>query len=399
MDKNRFGESSPGRLTATINSIGSNDWAFVPNELSGSVFTLDANLNRLLIEARAQLGELNGTGKSMDNPELIIHPLQLREALTSSSLEGTYVTPQQFFMFELTDPQKSKTESSEKQDWREVHNYRKSLRDAVLMLDKIPICERLIKQLHKTLMDGVRGQHQSPGEYRTCQVQIGSDARFIPPPPREVPRLMQNLQEFINNEDDGIDPLVKSYFVHYQIETIHPFTDGNGRVGRTLLALMTYKLLKLSKPWLYMSAYFEKYKSEYIDNLFNISALGNWKTWLEFCLRGTTFQVRDSIRRLDAFKVLRDSFQNKIVSSGLATSRTHDIVNSLFETPVLTITSIRKKYKITQPTARTDINRLIQAGIIKEFEQNTKPKLFYSPEIFAIAHDHGDFSEKSPIEV
>ncbi len=389
MDKSRFGKSSSGILVPVTNGLGQKDWAFVPSEMARK-FDFPSDLVPLLVEARACLGELNGVGGTIDNPDLLLQPLQLRESLTSSSLEGTYVTPEQFFMFELSDPKRA--ESSKKQDWREVHNYRKALKDAVLMLGQIPICGRLIKHAHKTLMSGVRGERQSRGEYRNRQVQIGSNARFIPPPPNEIPKLMDDLEKYINSEDDGIDPLVKSYLVHYQIEAIHPFTDGNGRIGRTLLALMIYKTLNLSKPWLYMSAFYERHKSEYVEKLFNVSAGGNWRDWLEFCLRGTIAQAKDSIRRCNALRALRKDFHARVADQRLSNNRTHEIINSLFESSALTIPNIRTKFKVTYPTARADVDRLLRTGILAELEFHTKPKFFYSPEILRIAHEEGDFS-------
>ena len=250
------------------------------------------------------------------------------------------------------------------------------------LLNTLPICNRVIKEIHGILMQGVRGRNKSPGEFRRWQVQLGSGGRFVPPPPSEVERLMGNLESYANAEDDRYDPLIRAYVIHYQFETIHPFSDGNGRVGRTLLALMIYKWLGHSMPWLYMSSYFERFQDEYVNNLFRISTEGDWISWIQFCLRGTIAQAKDSIRRCRQFNQLRTEFHSRIDSH---TPRTHRILDGLFSSPIVTVTSIASKYEITYHTAKSDIQRLVDAGILKPLPK-ARPRSFFSSEIMDIAY-------------
>jgi Fic family protein len=187
----------------------------------------------------------------------------------------------------------------------------------------------------------------------------------------------------MNTTDRTLDPLVKCFIVHYQFEAIHPFLDGNGRIGRALLALMLYQWLGHSMPWLYMSAFFEQFKDEYVDNLYRISTQAEWTKWVEFCLRGTIEQSKDAVRRCNEFNRLRRDFHNRAHSP---TSRTHKLIESLFVDPIVRISSVASKMGITYPTAKADVELLVQVGILKELI-NIYPKTFYSPEVFNAAYE------------
>lgn len=380
MNIKHFTENKTGELRKYGNpQSGREDWQFIPHEFPPQ-WEFPARLWPLLAEAREALGMLNGIGQTLPSPELLLRPLQTREAITSSKIEGTYVTPQQLLLYEL-DPIEPLDADEKSADWREVLNYSKALQLGCELLQHQPMATRLILAMHATLMSGVRGEDKSPGAYRRVQVQIGATGKYVPPPQGEISRLMGNLETFINGESE-FDPLVRCYLVHYQFEAIHPFMDGNGRVGRALLSLMIYQLMKHSRPWLYMSAFFERYKDEYSDNLMRVSTHGDWERWIEFCLTGTLVQSRDAVVRCRLFRGLREIYLSKLSTP---TPRSHKIVDGLFESPVVTIPSLKAKYNITYHTAKKDVQYLIDAGILQEMS-DTYPRSFSAPELIRIAY-------------
>jgi Fic family protein len=365
---------------------GEKDWAFIPHEMPPN-WQFDPSLWPVLVDARAALGKLDGIGLALPNPQLLLRPLQNREAVASSAIEGTHVTSEQLALYEL-DPKEPSSKTEAAADWQEVHNYGRALQHGYSRLVELPICTRLIKEMHQILMDGVRGHDKQPGEFRSVQVSVGKGYRFIPPPPKEVQRLMENFESYANPKDGAIDPLVGCFIAHYQFEAIHPFRDGNGRVGRALLSLMIYLWLKQSMPWLYMSPYFDRHNDEYEAALFAVSATGDWNRWIGFCLLGATAQANDSIRRCDALKRLQNEFYEKIKSE-CDGPRIHPIVNGLFTSPMRTVPSVVKEYNISYQTARADLERLVECGILKEVP-DAHPRLFYAPQILAIAYRNLD---------
>lgn len=386
MDFKRFTAEKTGELRKFQNrSIDRDDWLFIPAEFPPA-WEFPAELWPLLAEAKEALGTLNGIGQTLPNPALLLNPLQNREAITSSRIEGTFVTPRQLLLYEL-DPQEPESAEGELADWYEVLNYRTALTQCCELLSDAPITNRILRTMHKTLMSGVRGHEKSPGQFRRVQVQVGATGRYIPPPATELPRLMANLERYVNEADDRFDPLVICYLVHYQLEAIHPFSDGNGRIGRLLLALMIHKLMRHDWPWLYMSAFFERNKEEYIDRMFQVSARGEWQTWIEFCLYGTIVQARDSIRRCGSIAALRDDYHQRIERR--ATSRSHAIINQLFQSPFLTITSVQNQFDVSYATARNDVARLVEVGILQELE-GRHPRSFCARELFDIAYGDRD---------
>jgi Fic family protein len=380
MDIKSFTENRTGELRKYGNpQSGREDWQFIPHDFPPK-WEFPQKLWPLLVEARETLGTLNGIGQTLPSPELLLRPLQTREAITSSKIEGTYVTPQQLLLYEL-DPIEPLDSDEKMADWREVLNYSKALQLGCELIHVQPIASRLILAMHATLMSGARGKDKSPGAYRRVQVQIGATGKYVPPPQIEISRLMGNLEKFINGENE-FDPLVRCYLVHYQFEAIHPFMDGNGRVGRALLALMIYHLMKHSRPWLYMSAFFERYKEEYTDNLMRVSTHGDWDRWLEFCLTGTVVQCRDAIVRCHLFRKLRDTYLAKLTAP---TPRSHKIVEGLFESPVVTIPSLKTRHNVTYHTAKKDVQYLVDIGILKETAESY-PRSFSAPELLWIAY-------------
>jgi Fic family protein len=401
MDASRFTDTKTGQLVKIAIPTG-NDWAFVPDPLPPVNWTFPHRLWPLLAEACEKLARLDERGKTIGNPDLLLEPLQSREALRSSSLEGTYATPKELLLYEIgaaADPKAAEQKSDKRDEAREVANYMRALKHGHTRLKtgSLPLSKRLLTEMHGILMDGVRGSEKGSGEFRKRQVHIGSDRRYVAPPPGDhMERCLDQFETFINIDYNVVHPLVLSYLVHYQFEAIHPFPDGNGRVGRLLLALTTYSWSSLFLPWLYMSAYFERYKDEYIANLFRISTHGDWDTWVEFCLRGTVEQALDAIARCDRLKQIRTKMHAVAKGLGLP-HRLYIIIDCLFMSPVFTTSQVRQWGSSSKPTARDDVARLADAGLI-EYLEGERPMIFYAPEIFNAAYSEDDQAAKPELD-
>jgi Fic family protein len=380
MDKKQFDPSMPGKLVPIAAQWGP-DHAFIPDDLPPK-WELPGELWPLLSDAKQQVGILEGLGRNLPNPAILLRPLGDREAIQSSRLEGTYASPKELLLFEL-DPRESKSERDPANDQREVLNYRRALNQGVA--SDLPLSLRLLKDLHQTLMTGVRGKDRAPGEFRRIPVGIGSGGRFIPPPPEQVLPGLERLERYFHVEKRSFDPLVDCFLVHYQFETIHPFIDGNGRVGRLLLAIMLQQHCRLSKPWLYMSEFFEAHRDEYVSHLFHVSARNDWAGWIEFCLRGTLQQARDTVSRCERLLAVRERFKKKLSQVG-GSVRLAEIVDDFFHSPFVRIADLPKRLDITYPTAKADIERLVEAGILKELSI-TRPKTYYAPDVYNVAYE------------
>ncbi len=382
MDPDRFTTMRPGELVKISTPEGP-EWAFVPKPLPMGFRIADRHRD-LLGDAREQLGTLNGIGQSLPDPRLLIRPLQHSEALRSSSLEGTDVIAEQMLLYALA-PKEPAAETNEENAWREVFNHDRALLRGYEGLKTIPLCTRLINDMHRALLTGVRdarGLDKRPGELRDRQVFIGSDHRFVPPPPARLQPLLDDLERYLNAADAGVNPLIRAYMAHYQFETIHPYLDGNGRIGRVLLSLCTYKWHGHLMPWLYMSAFFDRYKDEYVDHLFRVSTHGDWDSWLEFCLRGTISQCKDASLRCTRLNLLRRHFHKQAQS---LSSRAHVLVDKLFEHPVFRVRDAMAWCRTTRPTAQKDAEALVEAGIVKHLAGRA-PRTYFAPEIMSIAY-------------
>lgn len=342
---------------------------------------------KLLTQAQSELTRLDGVARHMPNYELLLRPLQARESLKSSSMEGTYATPEELLLFEAGP--KKRIQHDQIDTPKEISNYGKSLRKGEELLRELPISVRLIKELHRELLDGVRGAQKDPGNFRRTQVYIGSDRGFIPPPPVDALNCLYKLEEYIHAEND-IEPLILCFLVHYQFETIHPFLDGNGRTGRLLLSLMIFKLCNLGRPWLYLSAFFDKHRDEYINGLFNVSARGDWNSWLAFCLRATHHQSRDAINRFEKLVALRQEYLERVSSS--RSVRIHAIVESLFnDLPVVSVPQLARDFNVTYPTAQADIKLLVEQNILRRTSVSTRPHFYAAFDIMNVSHEDIDF--------
>lgn len=389
MDINRFRSNAPGRIVA----ISRGEHAFVPAPLPPE-WEFPERLWPLLAEAKRQLGILEGIGRNVPNPAILLRPLEDREAIRSSRLEGTYATPKELLLFEL-QPRESKSEHDPNNDQLEVFNYRRALVHGTTT--DLPISLRLIRDLHRILMTGVRGKDRTPGEFRRVQVAIGATHRFVPAPPEQLNDCLDPLERYFHVTSSRYDPLVECFLIHYQFETIHPFMDGNGRVGRLLLALMLQQRCELSKPWLYMSEYYERFREDYVNGLFCVSADANWEGWIEFCLRGTISQARDTIERCGRLLSIREKYMRQIADVG-GNFRLNQIVDDIFHSPFVRVSELPKRLNVTYPTAKADVDRLVGAGILRELPQ-VSPKTFYAPEVFNVAYEKmNDDEPNSPAD-
>jgi Fic family protein len=380
MDEKDFTSAMTGKLVPVSTNSPDVKFAFVPSPLPPE-WQWPEGLWKNLVEARKCLSSLDGTGKHLPNPEILLQPLQGREAQLSSQLEGTITDPQQQVLFQA-DPRYPTSARDPNNAFSEVWNYRRALRLRLDGKNDLPLSLRLIRDLHAILMYGVRGAEQRPGEFRKIQNQIGWPARFVPPPPEYLNETLNAFEIYLHAED-AFDPLVKSFLAHYQFETIHPFRDGNGRVGRLLLSLTIAEWCSLSSQWLYMSAFFEKRKREYMDLLLNVSTQGAWEPWIRFCLEGVVSQSVDAEKRCDKLLHLHRDFHDRIKGGSIRLAK---LVDSLFESPVITVNQYKNMFNITYPTARSDLKKLQALGIIQELTMADRIT-YYSPTIFQVTYE------------
>jgi Fic family protein len=379
MDRKQFSSMMPGRLVNIAHP--ELRCAFIPNPLPPR-WKWPTGLWQLLMEARTSLARLDGTGRHLPNPEIILKPLQRREAQLSSQLEGTITDPKQQVLFQA-DPKYPESEKDPANAFREVFNYGRALRLRLDGQNELPLSLRLIKELHAQLMEGVRGSDQRPGEFRTIQNQIGWPiARFVPPPPEELASALDAFEKYLHSSST-YDALVKAFLAHYQFETIHPFRDGNGRVGRLLLALTIAEWCNLSNQWLYMSAFFEKRKAEYMDLMLGVSTDGEWEPWIKFCLEGVVAQSTDAEKRCEKLLKLYREFHRRLKGGSVRLSR---MVDKLFDTPVMSVKRYKEAFRVTYPTARADLKKLQSHGIVNELE-NVELITYYSPSIYAVTYE------------
>lgn len=397
MDVSAFTEFKNGSLEPIVTSSGRRTYAFVPKPLPSQVAWTDRMI-QIACSAHQAVGSLEQIKATLPDPFLILSPLLQREALVSSRLEGTYTEPEEMLLFDMEQQEDAAIRiHTKRRDERWVWNHYEALRQGYNWIaEGKPLDKSLILHLHAVLMAGVidkDGRTKNPGAFRTEQVYVGSRPKlYIPTPPEMIEGCLDALFAYIG-EGPGKHPLVKAYEVHYQFEAIHPFNDGNGRVGRVLLALCVLCWLKLSMPWLVMSEYFEKHRRQYLDGLFGVSTDGLWSDWIEFCLAGTIEQAELSIKRCDRLRALREKF----ISSPICSSnRMRAIIDDmLFGRPVLRISDVAKKFKLSRAAARLDIHKLIDAGILTELPKR-RPKVFACLQIIEAAH--GDFNDDSSSE-
>lgn len=374
MEQNGFGAEATGILVPTIGDRK----AFLPNPLPPVPLDLNPVAGQLAAASQA-IGELRGIGRSIANPMLLIRPLQRREAVSSSGMEGTYTTLSDLFLFEA-----GAGDASKKEDNREVLNYVRALAGAIAELGELPISSRLLRNAHGILLEGVarhRGAAVDAGELKRDQNWIGGSgrietARFIPPPPREAADALDELAKYVNRQDrGGIPPLIDAALAHYQFETIHPFADGNGRVGRMLITLMLIEGDVLRQPLLYMSPWLERQKDRYIDLMFEVSRRGDWIPWISFFLEAVIESAKSTISVVERLQDLHARYRERF-QTARRSALIPRIIDLAFEQPAMTITDIAEQIGVTYQAASNNAAILVKAGVATEFGSHPKVIIF-----------------------
>ena len=356
-----------GRLVPTVEG----QRAFVPDPLPPEL-SIGSGLISLLDSASLAVGTLTGVGEMISNPHLLIRPFIRREAVLSSRIEGTVASLSDVFAYEATGHSRSAG------DVAEVVNYVTALEYGIERLKTLPISLRLVNELHERLLHGVRGQHGKLGEIREEQVWIGApgssiqEARFIPPPPAHLPDLFHDWEKFVNESTD-MPPLIRCALMHYQIEAIHPYSDGNGRIGRLLITLFLCSSGLLPIPLLYLSAYFERDRERYYQELYNVSASGDWEQWIQYFLKGVHQEARDALERIRRMRKLQEEWR-ELLHSRRESANGLRLLEGLFVDPIMSTSQATKLLGISDPGTRQVLNRLVDAGVVTRL--NTWPHLY-----------------------
>lgn len=348
---------------------------FVPNHINDEWIWSDSTINHLLEKAAIKLGELNSFSRLVPNIDLFIQLHVTKEAVVSSRIEGT-----QTRMDEAILPI-NEVQPERRNDWQEVRNYIEAIDNAIDNLSSLPISSRLIRATHKTLLNSVRGQHKMPGEYRTSQNWIGgnslADARFIPPHFQLLDDLMSDLEKFLNNDNIHVPALIKIAIAHYQFETIHPFLDGNGRIGRLLITLFLVKEEILSKPLLYLSTYFEKRKDLYYDNLNNIRVKDDMLQWIKYFLVGIEQTATKAVETLSQIIQFKADMENHIREKyGRRSTIAILLIHRLLKDPYITVDEAANVCGVTYKSANTLVKDLCDDSYLRELTGQSRNRIF-----------------------
>lgn len=349
---------------------------FVPSLINDEWTWQDASINTLLEKASLRLGELNSFSRLVPNIDLFIQLHVTKEAVLSSRIEGT-----QTHMDEALLPQ-TEVQEERRNDWQEVRNYVDAINDAIANLDRLPISSRLIRSTHKILLNSDRGEHKLPGEYRTSQNWIGgnsiSDARFIPPHHQLVGELMGDLEKFLNNPNTHVPDLVKIAIAHYQFETIHPFLDGNGRIGRLLITLYMVQEKILAQPLLYLSTYFEKRKDLYYDNLNLVRVNNDMTHWIKYFLVGVEQTASLASQTLSNILRFKEDIENHVRANyGRRSTNAILLIHQLMKNPVVTVDDAALLCDLSYKSANEIIKLLCADGYLVESTGQSRNRLFH----------------------
>lgn len=348
--------------------------SFVPNPLPPNPpIEITEDIINLLIKANSQLAVLDSIAMRIPNVKLFVSMYVRKEALMSSQIEGTQAT-----LEDILDPL---IEANANRNVADVVNYIKATEFAVKRLKEIPLCNRLIKEIHAVLMSGVRGQEKSPGEFRRSQNWIGGqgstlkNARYIPPSPDDMVEAMSDLEKYINT-DDNLDVLIQVALIHYQFESIHPFLDGNGRVGRLLITLFLMEKRVLTTPALYISYFLKKNRVEYYDRMTEVREKGNYEQWIKFFLQALLESAKDATDTIDELVVLHDKNAALISKMGRAAKNTMLVFDYLEANPIIEIRKTAESLNIAFNTVSGAVNRLMEAGILIQTTNSSRNRTF-----------------------
>lgn len=357
--------------------------AFQPTKINRKYSFDDPELLKLVEETHLKLGELNAFSELIPDVDQFIRLYVTKEATVSSRIEGTQTEIEEAMLSEVDiHPEK-------KDDWREVNNYIQATNQSIKKLNSIPLSSRLLKSAHKTLLAGVRGKHKLPGEFRKSQNWIGGsslrDALFIPPPWQEVNNLMGDLESFLHNQDTGLPEILKIGIAHYQFETIHPFLDGNGRIGRLMIVLYLLQSGILKKPVLYLSNFFEKNRMNYYDNLMRVRLKNDLRQWLLFFTVGTletTEQSIDGLRKIIELKHNCES--NRISRLGKKVPSAKLLLHYLFNQPIIRAEEASKVTGLSLVSTYKLLEDFVNINILKEITGGSRNRMFSFQEYFKI---------------
>jgi Fic family protein len=348
--------------------------SFQPEKINRQWNFENMELLNLLSQADRQLGRLDMYSEYIPNIDLFISMHVLKEATQSSKIEGTNTNIEEALL------NREDVKEEKRDDWEEVQNYISALHLAVDNLEKLPFSSRLIKKAHQSLLKGVRGEHKLPGEFRISQNWIGgaslSDAIFIPPIHNTVNEYMADLEKFAHNDESNIPILLKIALIHYQFETIHPFLDGNGRVGRLMITLYLVEKGILKNPILYLSDFFEKNRTLYYDNLTLVREKNRLIQWLKFFLVGIIETTKSGIDTFDSILKLQQETDNKLQSLGRRYNNAQLIINSLFQHPVTDAQRVKEITQLSMPSVYKMIEEMEKLEIIKEITGGKRGKLY-----------------------
>lgn len=376
MDSRDFNDNKSGRIIQTAQGFS----AFVPNPLPPSI-VYDSALVLALSKADAALSELSGLGSQLPNPHLLISPYMKREAVLSSRIEGTKASLSDLLIDELEDSTPNRTLTD---DLREIRNYIHAMELGIELLSNLPLSLRLVQEIHGQLMQGVRGEKATPGEFRNTQNWIGpagctpATAAFVPPPVLEMKEALYAWENFLHDRD-SIPDLIQCAMMHVQFETIHPFLDGNGRVGRLLVTFFLLERKRLSQPLLYLSAYIDSHKADYYDLLQQVRTRGDWNPWLMFFLQGITNAATAAGQQAKELHRLREEYRALLMLRNKPNALV--VLDELFFNPYMTISKAGKVLAKSHPTAKAAISVLEEEKILTEVTGRLWGKFYVSKPI------------------
>ena len=349
--------------------------SFTPEPVNHSWIFTDPDVQQLLSDADRRLGELNAFSQLVPDVDFFIRMHITKEATQSSRIEGTRTNMEEAFL------DRQSVVPEHRDDWDEVRNYIDAIHYAIEQLDRLPLSNRLIKDTHNVLMRGVRGETKRPGEFRTSQNWIGvslKDAVFVPPHQDELADLMGDLEKFIHNEESRVPHLIKIAIVHYQFETIHPFLDGNGRIGRLMIALYFSSFGLLERPALYLSDYFERNKTHYVEHLMAVRESDNLKGWLVFFLHGVVETAGKSIQVFKDIVALKLKLEQQVLPyfSVRRQQNAQDLVKYLYQMPIVRISDVATLLGINKNTAAVLVADFCKHNVIVEISGRQRNRLY-----------------------